>query len=270
MPRPRRLASAAACAAVLIGLASAAAGCASGDPPAGSAPRGAEGSDDLSGELRIFAAASLGAAFDELVAGFERQHPTLDVLPVTYEGSSTLSRQLVEGASADVFASADEKNMDAVVDGGLAQGPRVFAANTLVIAVPRGNPGAISAIEDLAAPDATVVLCAPEVPCGAASDTLLKRSGVHVEPASLEQNVTAVLTKVAAGEADAGLVYVTDARRSRDVEAIEVAGAEDVVNRYPIVALDDAANPGAASAFVAFVLSEEGQAVLRDLGFGPP
>lgn len=253
--------------AVVVVGALAVTGCATGrDEPAGDAASG----DELSGQLRIFAAASLGAAFDELAARFEARHPQVDVLPISYDGSSTLATQLIEGAPADVFASADEANMRRVLDAGLASEPELFASNTLVIAVPAGNPGDVQTIDDLSRGDVTVVLCAPEVPCGAATETLLADNGVVVAPASLEQNVTAVLTKVAAGEADAGLVYATDARGSEDVEQIEAAGAADVVNRYPIAALTEAANTVVAEAFVAFVLSDDGRAVLDALGFGAP
>ena len=128
----------------------------------------------------------------------------------------------------------------------------------------------MESLDDLANPDLTVVLCAVEVPCGAASATLLSNAGVTASVDSYEQNVTAVLTKVAAGEADAGLVYVTDAATTDDVDAIEVDGADDVVNRYPIVALTAAADPEVADAFVAFVLGDKGQEVLAALGFGAP
>lgn len=262
--------------AVVVGAVAAAlalAGCASGaDEPAGPAAPAASdpGAEELSGELTVYAAASLGTAFDDLATRFEARHPQLDVKPINYDGSSTLATQLIEGAPADVFASADEDNMRKVVDAGLAAGPEIFASNTLVIAVPAGNPGRVEGIDDLADPGLTVVLCAPEAPCGAASEKLLTANGVTIAPASLEQNVTAVLTKVAAGEADAGLVYVTDARGSDDVEAVDAVGAEDVVNDYPIVALDEAANRAAADAFVDFVLSDEGQAVLAGLGFLAP
>lgn len=242
-----------------------------GTPGRGTADPGITGPhDELTGELRIFAAASLRVAFDELATRFEQRHPSLDVLPITYDGSSTLATQLVEGAPADVFAPADDSTMGRVVDAGLATEPVEFASNTLVIAVPRGNPAGVKTIEDLADPATTVVLCAPEVPCGAASVALLAGNGVSVEPASLEQNVTAVLTKVAAGEADAGLVYETDVRGVEDVARVAAAGAERVVNRYPIAALGDASNLDAARAFVDFVTSEEGQAVLAELGFGAP
>ncbi|MET0812354.1 MAG: molybdate ABC transporter substrate-binding protein [Microbacterium sp.] len=256
---------------LLLIAALALAGCASADadPAASSAPS-AEAGPELTGELTIYAAASLGTAFDELAEQFEAQHPSLEVLPIVYDGSSTLATQLIEGAPADVFASADEKNMQKVVDAGLADDPQLFASNTLVIAVPVGNPGGVTGLESLSDPALTVVLCAPEVPCGAASQTLLSNEGVAVTPASLEQNVTAVLTKVSAGEADAGLVYVTDVQGDTEVESVDAEGAADVVNRYPVTMLTDAANPDAAAAFVDFVLSDKGQAVLAKLGFGTP
>ncbi|WP_159499183.1 molybdate ABC transporter substrate-binding protein [Microbacterium sp. 18062] len=225
---------------------------------------------ELTGTLTIYAAASLGTAFDEIAAAFEEENPGVDVQPISYDGSSTLATQIIGGASVDVFASADEANMQKVVDEGLATGPELFATNTLVIAVPAGNPAGIETLADLADPDATVVLCAPEVPCGAASQTLLENAGVTVTPASSEQNVTAVLTKVAAGEADAGLVYATDVIGNDDVEAIVPEGADEVVNRYPIVALEDAPDAAVAAAFVAYVLGEHGQAILAELGFGAP
>ena len=167
------------------------------------------------------------------------------MLPIVYDGSSTLATQLIEGAPADVFASADEANMQKLVDANLATGPELFATNTLVIAMPTGNPGGVEDLSDLGDDSVTVVLCAPEVPCGAASRRqLLANAGVTVAPASLEQNVTAVLTKVAADEADAGLVYATDVRGRDDVESLVPDGAADVVNRYPIVALTGAREPG--------------------------
>ena len=257
---------------VLASLALVLTGCATGadqDPAATAAPT-ASAEPELTGDLTVYAAASLKAAFDELATQFEQQHPSVDVQPITYDGSSTLATQIIEGAPVDVFASADEKNMQKVVDEGLASGPELFATNTLVLVVPADNPGGVEGLDDLANADLTVVLCAAEVPCGAASATLLSNAGVTASVDSYEQNVTAVLTKVAAGEADAGLVYVTDAATTDDVDAIQVDGADDVVNRYPIVALSAAADPEVADAFVAFVLSDEGQEVLAALGFGAP
>lgn len=252
MSRSVRLLAAVAAAALL-------AGCARTPPaPAASA-------DDPTGTVQVYAAASLQRSFDQMARAFEDATPGVTVSSV-YDGSSTLATQIGEGAPADVFASADEKNMTKVAV--QARDPRIFAANTLVIAVPTGNPATVQGLADLAR--ATTVLCAPEVPCGAASQTLLSNAGIAVDPASVEQNVTAVLTKVAAGEADAGLVYATDVAGRDDVEAIVPAGADAVVNRYPIAALADAPNPDAAAAFVAFVLSDEGQRILADAGFRAP
>ena len=222
----------------------------------------------LSGTLTISAAASLKAAFDRLAADFEAQNPGVDVLPISYDGSSTLATQIIEGAAVDVFASADQKNMAKVTDASLATDPEPFATNVLTLVVPSGNPGGVTGLADLANPDLDVVLCAAEVPCGAASATLLSNAGVQASVDSYEQSVTAVLTKVAGGEADAGLVYVTDAKSSTDVETVATAGADAVVNTYPIVALTGSKNPDAAAAFVAYVLSDDGQSVLRSLGFG--
>ncbi|MDQ1135990.1 molybdate transport system substrate-binding protein [Microbacterium sp. SORGH_AS 1204] len=232
---------------------------------AGAAPAPAASGDPLSGTVEVYAAASLQRSFDEIASAFEAEHPGVDVSAV-YDGSSTLATQIGEGAPADVFASADEKNMAKVA--AQAPDPQLFAGNTLVIAVPTGNPGAVATLADLAR--VTTVLCAAEVPCGAASATLLSNAGLTVTPASAEQNVTAVLTKVAAGEADAGLVYATDVVGRDDVEAIVPEGADAVVNRYPIATVTDAPNPAAASAFVAFVLSDDGQKILADAGFRAP
>ena len=227
---------------------------------------------ELTGELTVYAAASLSAAFDDLATRFEELHPALDVAPLVYDGSSTLATQLVEGAPADVFASADETTMATVAGADLLAGPaQLFAANTLVIALPRGNPGEVTSLDDLARPGVSVVLCATAVPCGSAAHELLDAAGVSVTPVSEEQNVSAVLTKVRADEADAGLVYATDvAAAGTDVTSIVPPGAEDVVNRYPVAALAEAANPAAAAAFVSFVLSPAGQSVLAGYGFSAP
>ncbi|CDK01954.1 Molybdate-binding protein [Microbacterium sp. C448] len=258
---PARFAALAAAAAITL------AGCAA---TPGSEPEASD-SGELSGTLSVYAAASLATAFDRIAEEFEAENPRVDILPLVYDGSSTLARQIVEGAPADVFAAADETNMTTVEDAGLVAGSaELFASNTLVIVVPAGNPGGVTSLGDLADPDLSIVLCAPEVPCGAASTALLAAAGVEVQPVSVEQNVTAVLTKVATGEADAGLVYRTDVVDRDDVESIVPDGAAEVVNRYPIAALADAANPEAAAAFVGFVLGARGQNILADAGFGMP
>lgn len=256
--------------AALVVAMSTLAGCASTPTAVDASASGdaAASASTLSGTLTISAAASLKTAFDRLAADFEAQNPGVDVLPISYDGSSTLATQIIEGAAVDVFASADQKNMAKVTDASLATDPEPFATNVLTLVVPSGNPGGVTGLADLANPDLDVVLCAAEVPCGAASATLLSNAGVQASVDSYEQSVTAVLTKVAGGEADAGLVYVTDAKSSTDVETVATAGADAVVNTYPIVALTGSKNPDAAAAFVAYVLSDDGQPVLRSLGFG--
>lgn len=261
----RLLALTGSLAAVLI-----AAGCASTTPAATPAPTGSAGGETLSGTVTVFAAASLKTGFDEIAKAFQEDNPGVTVKPISYDGSATLATQIIGGASVDVFASADEANMAKVTGAGLAEGPQLFATNTLVIAVPKGNPAGVKTLQDLANPGTKVVLCATGVPCGTASQKLLSNAGVTVTPASSEQNVTAVLTKVAAGEADAGLVYATDVAGKKDVTSIVPDGAADVVNRYPIVALTAAPDAAGAKAFVAYVLGADGQAILSELGFGKP
>ncbi len=226
-------------------------------------------SDALSGELVVFAAASLTAAFTEIAEAFALEHPGVTVQPIRFDGSPTLATQIIEGASVDVFATADEKNMATVTDAGLATGAALFATNTLVVAVPAGNPGGVKTLADLADPALDVALCAPEVPCGAASLRLLDAANLTVTAATLEQNVKGVLTKVELGEAHAGLVYATDVV-GVNVESFVPEGADKIVNRYPIVALKEAPNPAAARAFVEFVLGPKGTAILATYGFGAP
>ncbi|ROS31289.1 molybdate ABC transporter substrate-binding protein [Cellulomonas sp. PhB150] len=255
-------------------------GCTSTNEAGTGSPSSSVPSDGLTGELTIFAAASLQPVFDELAATFAADHPDVTVNPVTYDGSSTLATQLVEGGNADVFASADEKTMTPVVDAGLtASAPTIFTTNTLQIVVAPGNPKKVTSLADLAtlADDGgIVVLCAAAVPCGSASQQVLDAAKVELKPASEEQSVSAVLTKVVSGEADAGLVYRTDVLKAGDdVEGVDFAEAAGVVNKYPIAALgDDARDDGhevaTAQAFVDLVLSAEGQQVLADKGFTAP
>ncbi len=243
---------------------------ASGSPagPTSSANPSAPAEEALSGELRILAAASLTESFTDLAERFQAAHPGVTVAAISFDGSSTLATQILEGAPADVFASADQANMDKVVaeiDGT----PAVFAHNTLQIAVAPGNPLGIATLADLAADGVQLVLCAPEVPCGRAAHVLLDAAGVAVDAVSEEQNVKAVLSKVQLGEADAGLVYLTDvAAAAGAVDGVPIAGAELAASDYPIAALAGAGHPAVARAFIAFVLSPEGQAILAGHGFG--
>ncbi|GAB6856265.1 molybdate ABC transporter substrate-binding protein [Microbacterium xylanilyticum] len=221
------------------------------------------------GELTVFAAASLSKAFDEITARFEYENPQVHVHPITYDGSSTLATQIIAGAPVDVFASADLKNMDKVIQARLAGPTEVFTSNVLQIAVAPGNPHKVKDLSSLADPGLKVVLCAPAVPCGSAAKTLLDAAGAAVTPVSEEQNVTAVLAKVKAGEADAGLVYTTDVKAAGSaVAGITIPDADRAVNKYPITALKASKNPDAALAFQEFVLSDKGQKILTDLGFG--
>jgi molybdate transport system substrate-binding protein len=221
--------------------------------------------------LIIYAAASLTASFTELADAFAEANPQVEVLPIVADGSSTLATQVIEGAPADVFASADQETMAKVQDAGLLHGqPHVFATNTLQIAVAPGNPLGIDSLTDLADPQIAVVLCAPEVPCGVAAGILLSSIDRPVVPVSEEQNVTAVATKVRLGEADAGLVYVTDILSARgELDGIAIPGAEGPINRYAIGVVESG-HTAAAELFIDWVLSGEGQSILARHGFGQP
>ncbi len=264
----------AAVAALAVASALTLGGCAGSGTPSSSAS--AKTAHSLSGDLTIYAAASLSGAFDELAREFGAEHPAVMVKPINYDGSSTLATQIDGGAQVDVFASADQKNMKKVTDADLASDPVDFATNVLEIATAPGNPLGLMDLASLAkrtskgtAP--TVVLCAPAVPCGSAAQTLLRKAGVTLTPASEEQNVTAVLTKVKSGDADAGMVYVTDVKAAGSaVTGVPIEGADAATNIYPIAELTQAPNPAAAAAFVSFVTGPQGQAVLKKFGFGAP
>lgn len=229
-----------------------------------------DGSDGEGGTttLHVAAAASLTEAFEEIATDFEAEHEGVEV-EYQFAGSSDLATQIEGGAQIDVFASADEANMDKVADS--VEDPQIFATNVLTIITEPGNPKKINGLDDLADADLAVVVCAEQVPCGAAATTLTEQQGVTLDPASEESKVTDVLTKVSSGEADAGLVYVTDATAAgEDVETVETEGADEVVNSYPIATLTDAAAADLAEDFVAHVTGPEGQKVLQDKGFGTP
>jgi len=244
-------------------------GCTATDGAEGEGP-GTEIPDPATGTITVFAAASLTEVFGALETAFEQQHPSADVV-LSFGGSGALATQITEGAPADVFAAASGAPMDTVTEAGDAADPTVFTTNTLEIAVPPGNPAGITGLADLANPDLTIVLCDPSVPCGAAAETLMHQAGYQPAPDSLEEDVKAVLTKIELGEADAGLVYVTDVVAAGDrVDGIVVPEAADVVNRYPIAVITGAPNPEGARAWVDFVLSAEGQAALAAAGFVAP
>lgn len=223
------------------------------------------------GSITVFAAASLKSTFTQLADTFEAEHPGTTV-HLSFAGSSDLVTQITAGAPADVFASADTKNMFKLQDAGLAAGPPVdFATNTLQIAVPPSNPAAITGFADLAKPKVKVVICAPQVPCGAATKTVEESAGVTITPVSEESSVTDVLGKVTSGEADAGLVYVTDVLAAGDkVKGIEFHASSAAVNTYPIATVASSKNKELADAFIASATGPEGRKVLAAAGFGTP
>lgn len=224
-----------------------------------------------SGRITVFAAASLQAAFDELARQFTAADSRYSVAPIVYDGSQALATQIVEGADVDVVAFANESSLKPVIAKGVTDTGTVFATNTLQIAVAPGNPKHITTLADLARPGVSTVLCAPQVPCGKASRTLLDAAHVSVTPVSEETNVTSVVTRVKQGEADAGLVYRTDVTAAgTGLTGVTPTGAAAVVNRYPIAVTKNAASPEAAVAFVDFVLSAAGRAILQRFGFGAP
>jgi molybdate transport system substrate-binding protein len=255
----RRLAFAAA-----VLLVTSTAGCSTGGDSA------ADDGNDRS-TLRVFAAASLTETFTELAESYEQANPGTAV-ELNFAGSSDLVAQIQEGAPADVIATADEPNMaELTEDDLLAQAPQVFATNTLTIAVAPGNPRGIHDLSDLAADGIVVVVCAVQVPCGTASAQVLEEAGVEVAPVSEENAVTGVVSKVATGQADAGLAYATDAAvEDSGVQAVDFPEAESVVNRYPITALQQSAEPEAAAEFVDFILSGSSRQVFDAAGFGAP
>jgi len=223
------------------------------------------------GELTVSAAASLTAAFGEIGSAFAKLP---DGLPVrsNFAGSSTLAHQIREGAPVDVFASADEPSMQKLVDTGeIAGAPEIFARNRLVIVVARGNPKKIATLADLARADVRVSLCGPAVPAGRYAREAFANAGVAVPETSQELDVRAVVSRVLLGEADAGVVYVTDVRAAGErVEGVAIPGAQNVVARYPVAVLKEARQPDAARAFVTFLRGDAAQAILGRYGFLPP
>ncbi|TDC96661.1 molybdate ABC transporter substrate-binding protein [Nonomuraea deserti] len=239
-------------------------GCGSGAPAAStSAGGGAK-------EVTVFAAASLTETFTELGKTFEAAHPGTTVR-LNFGSSSTLAQQIIQGAPADVFASASPATMKAVTDASLAGSPTTFVRNKLQIAVPAGNPAGVDELEDLTAPQVKVALCAEQVPCGAAAVKALDAAGLEVTPVTLEQDVKATLTKVELGEVDAALVYTTDVIASGGkVRGIAFPEAGQAVNDYPIAVLAEAPAGDPARRFVDLVLSPQGEDVLTKAGFEAP
>lgn len=224
----------------------------------------------LGGDLVVFAAASLTGTFTEIGDAFMAEHPDVTVT-FSFGASSTLAQQITAGAPADLFAAASPTTMAVVVDAGATAGePLVFARNRLEIAVPAGNPGEVTGLADLADDELTIALCAEEVPCGAAAAEAFATAGISPAPDTLEQDVKAALTKVELGEVDAALVYRTDVIAAADaVEGIDFPESAATVTDYPISLLAGAQHPEAARAFLAYVRSDAGLAVLADAGFDP-
>jgi molybdate transport system substrate-binding protein len=240
----------------------------SGEESGGSTTSGAS---DLEGSITVFAAASLTDAFDEVGSAFEDANPGTSV-EFNYDGSSSLRDQILAGAPADVFASANPSNMEAVAEGdGLASEPQTFVTNVLEIVVPAGNDAGIDGLDDFGDDSLLIGLCDEEVPCGEFGREALANAGVTPAPDTNEPDVRSLLDKVASGELDAGLVYVTDVEAAGDdVEGIEIPEDQNVVAEYPIATLSASGSPEVAEVFMAFVLSGDGQEILTSYGFGSP
>jgi molybdate transport system substrate-binding protein len=257
---------------IALGLAAAGlAGCGAADSDSGSRPAAeASASPSLSGSVTVFAAASLTESFNKIGEQFQAAHPGVRVT-FSFAASSALATQIAGGAPADVFASASAKNMDQVVAGGDAKNPTTFAKNEMEIAVPPANPGNVAAVADLAKPAVKVARCQPQVPCGAVAQQVFGNAKITVKPVTLEPDVKSVLSKVTLGEVDAGMVYVTDVLAAGDkAKGVEIPAEVNASTSYPIAALTGAPNPSAAQAFVDYVLSADGQSVLKAAGFAQP
>jgi len=243
---------------------------AGGSGSAGPATGAAATALALSGTVTVFAASSLTGTFTQLGKQFEAAHPGVTV-KFSFGASSTLAQQINAGAPADVFASASTKNMAQVTEAHNAASPTTFAANEAEIAVPPGNPKKITTIGDLAAPGVKVALCQPQVPCGVVAQAAFGKAGITVTPVTLGADVKSVLTTVELGEADAGVVYKTDVRAAGSkVVGVEIPENENSSTDYPIASLTASKNRTAADAFVAYVLSPAGSAVLTQAGFAKP
>jgi molybdate transport system substrate-binding protein len=230
---------------------------------------GSSSNDDK--KIIVFAAASLKKSFTDIGEQFKTDNPGADV-EFSFAGSSDLVTQLTQGAHADVFASADTKNMEKVTKAALAAGDPVnFASNTLMIVVAPGNPKNINSFQDLTRPGLNVVVCAPQVPCGSATQKVEQATGVKLAPVSEESQVTDVLNKVVTGQADAGLVYITDAiGAGNKVTSVPFPEAAGAVNVYPIAVLKASQNADLARKFVDLVTGEAGQKILHAAGFAKP
>jgi molybdate transport system substrate-binding protein len=224
----------------------------------------------LTGPLTVFAAASLTESFNDEKAALARSNPGLQ-LTYSFAGTSALVQQIQQGAPADVFASADQKNMQKLVDAGLVEAPRTFARNRLQIAVAPGNPKHITGLADLAKADLRVVLVDPSVPAGTYSQQALSTAGVTVKPKSLELDVKSALAKVTSGEADATIVYVTDVKAAAGkAGGVDIPDNQNVIAVYPIAVVKASPHHDAAAAYVDEIVNGTGQKALAARGFLPP
>ncbi|MGN6598214.1 MAG: molybdate ABC transporter substrate-binding protein [Actinomycetes bacterium] len=238
---------------------------AASSPAASFADQGAA----LDGDITVLAAASLKESFTRLGQQFEQAHPGVHVT-YSFGASSQLAQQVLAGAPADVFASASVTNMRQAVDGGAVDAPRNFAANEMTVVTPPSDPGRVGSLADLARANVKLVLCQVQVPCGATAAKVFATAGLTVHPVSEEPDVKATLTKVTLGEADAAVVYVTDARAAGTrVRTVPIPAADNASTTYPIATVAQSAHPRTARAFVDWVLGEAGQQVLRADGFAP-
>ena len=252
---------------LVAGLLAGSVACSSKSPSSSSSSQPSQ----ATGKIAVFAAASLKRAFTALSEQFKTDNPGSSV-DFEFAGSSELATQLTQGASADVFASADTAQMNTVAKAGLLAGdPTNFASNTLVIVTAPGNPKKLGSFADLNKPGLNVVICQKPVPCGSATQRIEDSTGVQLNPVSEEPSVADVLNKVTSGQADAALVYVTDARSAGDnVATVDFPEAAGAVNVYPIAVLKKAPQPTLAQKFVALVTSDTGHKILAQSGFAKP
>ncbi len=224
----------------------------------------------LSGSLTVDAASSLTGAFTTIKADFVKAHPGVSIT-FNFAASGALATQITQGAPVDVFASAAPANMDTVVKAGLASNPTDFVSNTGEIATPPKNPAKITSVRDLARSGVKVALCAPKVPCGVVATTIFKNAKITVQPSASEPDVKSTLAIIETGEVDAGIVYVTDVKAAgTKVHGVPIPSDLNATTEYPIAPLSKAKNPALARAFVDYVLSPAGEAVLTAAGFAKP
>ncbi len=256
------------------------AGCSSSSSPStasgatsSSAPAATSSSSSAAaqtGTITVFAASSLMGTFTQLGKQFEAAHPG-DTVKFSFGASSTLATQITSGAPADVFASASTKNMDQVVTASDASNPQNFAKNIMEIAVPPSNPAHVMSVTNLASSSVKVALCQPQVPCGVVAAKVFKNAKISVKPVTLQPDVKSVLTQVELGNVDAGVVYVTDVMAAgAKVKGVTIPASDEASTLYPIATISNSKYQSIAQAFVAYVLSSEGQQVLTAAGFEKP